>query len=66
MRGRHDRRPDTRTAPLFLTVYMEDKMTKQEAEEIVEDIVEAAYLNAREVDPEHAKKIQEAVDIIFS
>tara|TARA_B100000927_G_scaffold157270_1_gene126722 strand:- start:118 stop:273 length:156 start_codon:yes stop_codon:yes gene_type:complete len=45
---------------------MEDKVTKQEAEEIVEDIVEAAYLNARDVDPEHAKKIQEAVDIIFS
>ena len=27
MRGSDDRRPDTRTAPLVLTVYMEDKMT---------------------------------------
>ncbi len=41
-------------------------MTKQEAEQIVQDIIEAAYLNACEVDTEQAEEIQKAADIVFS
>jgi hypothetical protein len=45
---------------------MEDTMTKQEAEQIIQDIIEAAYLNARDIDPEQAEEIQKAADIVFS
>jgi hypothetical protein len=45
---------------------MEDTMTKQEAEQIVQDIIEAAFLNALEVDPEQAEEIQKAAGIVFS
>tara|TARA_R100000654_G_scaffold72528_2_gene104450 strand:- start:1303 stop:1440 length:138 start_codon:yes stop_codon:yes gene_type:complete len=40
-------------------------MTKEQAQEIIQDIVEAAYLNARDIDPEQAKQIDQAAEIVF-
>ena len=40
-------------------------MTKEEAQEIIQDIIEAAYLNARDIDSEEAKRIDTAVEIVF-
>tara|TARA_R100000315_G_scaffold40038_1_gene17202 strand:- start:66 stop:266 length:201 start_codon:yes stop_codon:yes gene_type:complete len=41
------------------------EMTKEQAQEIIQDIVEAAYLNARDIDPEQAKQIDQAAEIVF-
>jgi len=40
-------------------------MTKKEAQEIIQDIIEAAYLNARDIDSEEAKRIDTAAEIVF-
>ena len=40
-------------------------MTKEQAQEIIQDIIEAAYLNARDIDPEEAKRIDTAAEIVF-
>ena len=48
------------------TMDNKNTMTRQEAEQIVQDIIEAAYLNACEVDTEQAEEIQKAADIVFS
>ena len=41
------------------------EMTKKEAQEIIQDIIEAAYLNARDIDSEEAKRIDTAAEIVF-
>jgi len=40
-------------------------MTKQEAQAIIQDIIEAAYLNMRDIDPEQAEQIDRAAEIVF-
>ena len=40
-------------------------MTFKQAEEIINNIVEAAYLNARDVDQDTAKEIDQASEIYF-
>ena len=41
-------------------------MTKEEAQAIIQDIIEAAYLNMRDLDPEQAEQIDKAAEIVFS
>ena len=41
------------------------KMKFKDAEQIIENIVETAYLNARDIDEEEAKEIDQASEIYF-
>ena len=45
--------------------YKYKKMTFKEAEQIIANIVEAAFLNARDIDEEEAKEIDQASEIYF-
>ena len=40
-------------------------MTFEKAQQIIEDIVEAVYLNVRDVNQEEAKQIDQASEIYF-
>ena len=47
------------------TNYKYKKMTFKDAEQIIANIVEAAFLNARDIDEEEAKEIDQASEIYF-
>tara|TARA_B100000886_G_C20329450_1_gene451711 strand:+ start:168 stop:335 length:168 start_codon:yes stop_codon:yes gene_type:complete len=40
-------------------------MTFEQAQQIIENIVEAAYLNARDIDQDEAQQIDQATTIYF-
>ena len=40
-------------------------MTFEQAQQIIENIVEAAYLNARDIDQDEAQQIDQASEIYF-
>tara|TARA_Y100001937_G_C7056102_1_gene301479 strand:+ start:206 stop:373 length:168 start_codon:yes stop_codon:yes gene_type:complete len=40
-------------------------MTFKQAQQIIENIVEAAYLNARDIDQDEAQQIDQASEIYF-
>ena len=52
-------------AGLYDTNHKDQTMTKQEAQEIIQDIIDAAYLNARDIDSEEAKRIDLAAELVF-
>ena len=52
-------------AGLYDTNPQDQTMTKQEAQEIIQDIIDAAYLNARDIDSEEAKRIDLAAELVF-
>ena len=41
------------------------KMTFEKAQQIIEDIIEAVYLNVRDIDQDEAQQIDQASDIYF-
>ena len=50
---------------MAFTNYKYEKMTFKDAEQIIANIVESAFLNARDIDEEEAKEIDEASTIYF-
>ena len=43
----------------------DETMTFEQAQQIIENIVEAAYLNARDIDQDEAQQIDQATTIYF-
>ena len=43
----------------------DETMTFEQAQQIIENIVEAAYLNARDIDQDEAQQIDQASEIYF-
>ena len=41
------------------------KMTFEKAQQIIEDIIEAVYLNVRDIDQDEAQQIDQATTIYF-
>ena len=41
------------------------KMTFEKAQQIIEDIIEAVYLNVRDIDQDEAQQIDQASEIYF-